>query len=62
MEYVFVLEDEEAHRRLITKALKAIDPLLKTKFFNDLEDFYGWLKTAMNSSGRILDAEADDRG
>lgn len=60
MEYVFVLEDEEIHQRAISKALKAINPLLKTKFFNDIEDFYKWLKAVMSTTGRVLDSEAED--
>ncbi len=60
MEYVFVLEDEEIHRRAISKALKTIDPLLKTKFFKDLEDFYKWLKIAMSTQDRVLDSAVDD--
>lgn len=60
MDYVFVLEDEEIHQRAISKALKTINPQLKTKFFKDIEDFYKWLKGAMASTGRVLDAEADD--
>lgn len=60
MDYVFVLEDEEIHQKAISKALKTINPQLKTKFFKDIEDFYKWLKGAMSSTGRVLEVELDD--
>lgn len=60
MEYVFVLEDEEIHQRAISKAVQTINPQLKTKFFKDLEEFYRWLKSAMATTGRILDPETED--
>ena len=60
MDYVFVLEDEESYRRSISKALKAIDPKIKTKFFKDMEEFYQWLKAAMTKTGRTLESEVDD--
>ncbi|OYZ22881.1 MAG: hypothetical protein B7Y39_07370 [Bdellovibrio sp. 28-41-41] len=41
--YAFVLEDEDKFQKQIFQALRKINPKLKIRFFNTLEDFSAWI-------------------
>lgn len=61
MDYVFVLEDDHLYRHQIQKALNDVNSLLGVKFFNDLEEFYNWLKEVMAQGTRSWASEEDDK-
>ncbi len=61
MDYVFVLEDDHLYRRQIQKALADVNALLGVKFFNDLEEFYNWLKEIMAQNTRSWASEEEEK-
>ncbi|PWU12180.1 MAG: hypothetical protein C5B49_16640 [Bdellovibrio sp.] len=61
MDYVFILENEHHQRYQLQKALRDINPLLGTKLFANVEEFYNWLKEIMAQGARSWTEDEDDK-
>lgn len=53
--FAFVLEDEEKFQSQIFKALRKVNPQVKVRFFNTLEDFSGWIAEFIKDGAKTVE-------
>ncbi|MGZ3747604.1 MAG: hypothetical protein ACXWRE_09545 [Pseudobdellovibrionaceae bacterium] len=54
MKYIYILENEQKFRDEMAEAIHKSDPQLVIRYFNSLEEFSEWIKTAMIEGAQAL--------